>query len=123
MWWAQTTKSPGPRVCHGINFHANSARARANPAPNTPAGWSRVAWLGFADDEVVVVPVEVEEEEEEGLRELLGAVVVGVVPVVVVVGRVPVVVSTPEEVVGTVVSVEVPEDGRELEAPVQRPSK
>jgi hypothetical protein len=70
---------------------------------------------------VVVVLVEEpddpDEPEEEGLRELLGDVVVGVVPVVVVVGRVPVVVSTPELTVGVTVA------GRELEAPVQRPSK
>ena len=78
----QTTKPPCTRVCQGIIFHANSARARANPAPNTPAGWSRVAWFGF-EDEVV--------EEEVVVPVLVGDVVVVVPPVVVVVGRVPVV--------------------------------
>ena len=85
----QTTKPPCTRVCQGIDFHANSARARANPAPNTPAGWSRVAWFGFEDElveEEVVVPV------------VVGDVVVVVPPVVVVVGRVPVVEDTAEVV-------------------------
>ena len=72
----QTTKPPCMHVCQGIIFHANSARARANPTPNTPAGWSRVAWFGFEDEVVVLVEVP---------------------PVVVVVGRVPVVVPVESE--------------------------
>jgi hypothetical protein len=64
------------RGARRFNFHANRARARANPAPNTPAGWSRVAWFGFEVDEVVVLVV-----GEVELRVLLGDVVVRVVPV------------------------------------------
>ena len=57
---------PCTHVCQGINFHANTARARtnprANPAPNTPAGCSRMAWFGL-EDGVLVVPVVVLAED------------------------------------------------------------
>jgi len=97
--------------------HANSATARASPAPNTPAGWSRMAWLGFElDDGVAVEEVLVVEEVP---------VVVGfdVVPVglVEVVGRVPDV-----EVVGVVAvpdEVPVSVDRTELVVEPQRVSK
>ena len=35
-----------PHAGPGTKFHyANNARAKANPAPSTPAGWLCVAWL------------------------------------------------------------------------------
>jgi hypothetical protein len=110
---ATNNKIPLSACATEISFHANRARARANPAPNTPAGWSRVAWFGCADELVLELVV-----EEVELRDELGDVVVEVPPVVVVVGRVPVVeeVGPPEVVV-------VPEEAGILELAPQRPSK
>jgi len=57
--------------------HANRARARASPAPHTPAGWLCMAWLeGFEVDDVVE-----EDTTVAALRELVGDVVVGVLEV------------------------------------------
>ena len=70
-----------PHAAPGTKIHyANRARARAIPAPNTPAGWLCVAWLeAFAVDDVLVV----EDTTEARLRVLVGAVVVpGLVAVV-----------------------------------------
>jgi len=45
MCCARKTKTL-PHAGPGTDFHyVNNARARANPAPSTPAGWLRVAWL------------------------------------------------------------------------------
>jgi len=115
---------PLPHAVPGTNFHyANRTRARANPAPSTPAGWLCVAWLeGFGVDDVLVV----EDTTEAGLRVLVGVVVVpGLVDVVdvdVVRGVVSVVavdVGTIEEVSVGVEEVSVGVDVSEVdEAPV-----
>jgi len=70
---------PLPHAGPGTIFHqANRARARASPAPNTPAGLSCVAWLeGFEDEDVLVV----EDTTEAALRVLVGDVALGVLVV------------------------------------------
>jgi len=103
---------PLPHAGPGTRFHqANRARARASPAPKTPAGLSCVAWLeGFEDEDVLVV----EDTTEAALRVLVGDVVLGVLVVdvdeVVVKGVVLVAVVKPEVPVSVAVEVSVVEE-------------
>jgi len=65
-------------------LQANNARPRAIPAPQRPAGWLCMAWLGFEDEavvvlvgEVVVVPVRVRVLEVVGEVDCTVAAFVG----------------------------------------------
>ena len=56
-----------PHAGPGTNFHyANNARAKANPAPSTPAGWLCVAWLEDFDGLCVPAGVSVGVEVSVG---------------------------------------------------------
>ena len=95
-----------PHAGLGTRFHyTNNARAKANAAPSTPAGWLCVAWLeDFDVGDVGDVLVGVD-TTEAGLRVLAGDAVVPGPIAGVDVGRATSVLSGEEISVGVEVSV------------------